>query len=454
MQGRWREEIGLGEQVFARRAHPYRPDPRQIAIAAMFHGERYVARNALIGAGRTDALDTMRIDLAGAAFGERHGLRFQRHAASRAERRFDEGRRRPNLGLQRAGGVGWQMRDRAAGRKGHIARGAPAGGQPAAASLGAALKGLYVFGVSSPYSSHAASDHGQALFDWPRQPGRRAREHGDDFLRDRLVEDIALRLSLIAREFPTSLHLGRHGPFLRAALKAMGKADRATDLWIDQALEPGQSGAGLVGGAAHVPIAPGRLSLVTALADLSFVNDLPGLLAQIRLALAPDGVFIGVLFGQGDAPLWRAALTQAELETTGKAAARVPPLVDVQSAAHLLQRAGFALPVADRQDWRIRYTSGARMVADWRAMGWRNPLAKRAPLRRGALASALTVFEAGARAPDGRIGLTIETITITGWAPHASQQQPLAPGSAKMRLAEALGVDELSAGEAAPRRRD
>jgi len=180
------------------------------------------------------------------------------------------------------------------------------------------------------------------------------------------------------------------------------------------------------------------------------VNDLPGALIQLRRALKPDGLLLASLFGGDTLNELRLSLLEAEAELTGGAGARVAPFADLQDIAGLLQRAGFALPAADRDVVVVRYGEPMRLLADLRNMGETAALAERHPLAlsRRILARAFDIYRARFSDSDGRVRATFEILTATGWAPHESQQKPLKPGSAKTRLADALGAQEQSAGEA------
>ncbi len=190
--------------------------------------------------------------------------------------------------------------------------------------------------------------------------------------------------------------------------------------------------------------------MVSSLA-LHWANDLVGALIQIRQALKPDGLFIGAILGGATLTELRAALTDAELELRGGAGPRVSPFADAFDAAGLLQRAGFALPVADVDRVTVRYDHALALMADLRAMGETSVLVEGAgrPLTRPLVARAAELYAERFGQADGRIPATFEILTLTGWSPHQSQQQPLRPGSAKMRLADALRTTERSAGEKA-----
>ncbi|MEJ0044402.1 MAG: methyltransferase domain-containing protein [Rhizomicrobium sp.] len=189
--------------------------------------------------------------------------------------------------------------------------------------------------------------------------------------------------------------------------------------------------------------------LVTSILALHAVNDLPGVLLQARRALKPDGLFLAALFGGETLTELRQSLAAAEIEIAGGVSPRVAPFADVRDLGGLLQRAGFALPVADVDRTVVRYRDFMQLVRDLRAMGETNALVERSrkPMRRDMLAAAVAHYARHFADPDGRLRATFDIVYLTGWAPHESQQQPLKPGSAKARLAGALGTTELPAGE-------
>jgi hypothetical protein len=189
--------------------------------------------------------------------------------------------------------------------------------------------------------------------------------------------------------------------------------------------------------------------LVTSLLSLQNVNDLPGSLTQIRQILRPDGFFLACLLGGATLTELRQSFTLAEAELEGGASPRVAPFADLRDLGHLLQRAGFALPVTDVDTVVVRYADPFGLFRDLRAMGLSNALAdrRRTPLRRATLFRAAEVYAQRFSDPDGRVRATFELVWLSGWVPHESQQKPLRPGSAQTRLADALGAHEESAGE-------
>jgi len=201
-----------------------------------------------------------------------------------------------------------------------------------------------------------------------------------------------------------------------------------------------------------LPFANGAFDLVTSVLSLNAANDLPGVLAEIRRVLKPDGLFLAALFGGGTLGELRRAFAFGESETIGGASPRVAPFADVRDLGGLLQRAGFALPVADVERIDVAYSEFPTLVSDLRALGETNALAERSRkfLRRDTLAATLAHYSATDTDESGRTRASFDVIYLTAWAPHINQQKPLAPGSAKTRLADALGTQEKSAGEPAP----
>ncbi len=275
---------------------------------------------------------------------------------------------------------------------------------------------------------------------------------------DNLITTTALelidRLGLIKRDFPLALNLGSHGGLLETLLKGPGQkplvgALITSDLSFKMiAKAPGLQ---IVADEETLPFGRQTFDLVTSLLGLHLVNDLPGALTQIRQALKPDGLFLGALFGGETLKELRNAFVQAELEIDGGASPRIAPSIDVQSMGQLLQRAGFALPVIDIERLVITHESPFDLFRLLRQTAQSNILIerKKSPLRRKTLNRACELYAAQYSDPDGRIKATFEVIFALGWAPHDSQQKPLRPGSAKVKLAEALNTKEQSAGEKA-----
>jgi SAM-dependent methyltransferase len=263
------------------------------------------------------------------------------------------------------------------------------------------------------------------------------------FLLDHVAGDFAERLSAVLRPFPRILDLGTPGPALAQALSA-----RAPELLVRAAPVADALGqgpwCGLAADEEALPFAPGAFDLIVSGLALQGVNDLPGALVQIRRALAADGLFMACLIGGQSLQELRLVLAEAEEELLGGVSPRVAPFADLRDMGGLLQRAGFALPVTDADVLIVRYASIFGLLADLRAMGATNVLMSRdrRPLRRAVLMRAAEIYQARFADADGRLRATFEFVWLSGWAPHESQQKPLAPGSAKMRLADALGAVE------------
>ncbi|MCC5986128.1 MAG: SAM-dependent methyltransferase [Pararhodobacter sp.] len=203
-------------------------------------------------------------------------------------------------------------------------------------------------------------------------------------------------------------------------------------------------GARIVPDEAVLALEPGAHDLVVHALCLHWSDDPLGQIIQCRRALRPDGLFIAAFFGGRSLHELRAVLAQAESDLYGTLSPRVLPMADIRDAGGLLQRAGLALPVADRQLTQVLYRDLGALVADLRAMGESNTLAarRRAPMPRALWARAQALYREHFADAEGRLPATVETLFLTGWAPAESQPQPLRPGSATARLAEALGTTE------------
>lgn len=276
-----------------------------------------------------------------------------------------------------------------------------------------------------------------------------------DFLLARVADDLAERLSSVLRRFDLAADLGTPGEHLRQALATSGKVRVliAVDALADFSLGPrgkAAEGAPLVAADEEaLPFREGSLDLVVSALALHLVNDLPGTLIQVRHALKPDGLFLAALLGGETLTELRHAFAQAETEMEGGVSPRVAPFPDLRDLGALLQRAGFALPVADTERLTVRYASVFSLMHELRRMGATNALIerRRVPLRRATLMRMAEIYTRRFADPDGRLRATFEIVWLSGWAPDPTQQKPLQPGSAKMRLAEALGTREIPAGE-------
>lgn len=254
---------------------------------------------------------------------------------------------------------------------------------------------------------------------------------GDRFLDRAAAEGLADRLGAVTRKFARGLWIGHAPPPPEIAPFA---AD-----WVHAGFDD----------AHEVLAAGGEFDLAASLFSLQTINDLPGALVQIRRALKPDGLFVAALLGGGTLAELRDAFAHGEAATRGGTSPRVSPFADARDMGGLLQRAGFALPVADVERLTVRYRDFAGLVRDLRAHGFTNSLSERSrvPLRRDTLMAVLAHYATHHSDEDGKLRARFETLYLTGWAPHGSQQQPLRPGSAKARLADALGTTEMPISE-------
>ena len=266
-----------------------------------------------------------------------------------------------------------------------------------------------------------------ALFDFSaKQRAQKRADHlaGDRFLDAAALEGLADRLSAVTRRFERGLWIGDAVP---DPIRPFAREWLCADFGAQEILE-----------------ADGRFDVAVSLFSLQWINDLPGALIQINRCLRPDGLFLAALMGAGTLTELREAFAQAEIQTRGGVSPRVSPFADVRDLGSLLQRAGFALPVADVERLVVRYRDFAGLVKDLRAHGFTNAMSARSkqPLRRDTLTALLAHYAGHHADPDGRLRARFETVYLTGWSPHESQQQPLKPGSAKTRLADALGATE------------
>src|SRR6267142_2472509 len=246
------------------------------------------------------------------------------------------------------------------------------------------------------------------------------------FLLDRVAEDVAERLHAVLREFKAAADIGTAGDQVRIAL--IGRADKIARVDLpDRNSEP-------------LPLEPESLDLAVSGLAFQFVNDLPGVLAQIRRALKPDGLLLAAMIGGDTLTELRQSFASAEAECEGGVSPRVVPFADLRDVGALLQRAGFALPVTDVDRVVVRYDDAFALMHDLRRMGATNVMIerRRKPTRRATLLRMAQIYAERFADPDGRIRATFDVIWLSGWAPHESQQQPLKPGSARASLEEAV----------------
>jgi SAM-dependent methyltransferase len=248
----------------------------------------------------------------------------------------------------------------------------------------------------------------------------------ENFLADRVAEDLAERLSAVTRAFAAVADIASPGAALGKILGAKFKTVTHIDLPKADS-EP-------------LPLEPASLDLVVSSLALQFVNDLPGVLAQIQRALKPDGLFLAAMMGGDTLTELRQSFAAAEAEIEGGVSPRVFPFIDLRDAGALLQRANFALPVTDVDRITVRYDDAFALMRDLRRMGATNILVERSRkfLRRATLLRMAEIYSEKFSDSDGRIRATFDAVWLSGWAPHESQQKPLKPGSAKASLADAV----------------
>lgn len=272
---------------------------------------------------------------------------------------------------------------------------------------------------------------------------RAARMETDRFLLIEALDGIRERLGAVNRRFAHGLELASR-PDSAAALAPF--AER----WTRMSLTAEEGGA-VVGDEEALPFAEESFDLVVAALSLHAVNDLPGALVQIRRVLKPDGLFLAVLFGGETLHELRDAFARAEMQVLSGISPRVSPFAEVRALGALLQRAGFALPVADSERTSVSYREFSTLMSDLRSLGEASTLVERdrRGLRRDVLAAMLEAYARRHGNNAGKLQASFDLVTLTGWAPHESQQKPLRPGSAKMRLADALGTSERGTGDPA-----
>ena len=246
------------------------------------------------------------------------------------------------------------------------------------------------------------------------------------FLLDRVAEDIEERLHAVLREFTAAADIWSPGEILRKPLRDRFKS--VTRISLDAT------------GQEFLSLAPESLDLAVSALAFQFVNDLPGVLSQVRRALRPDGLLLAAMLGGDTLTELRQSFAAAEAECEGGVSPRVAPFADLRDVGALLQRAGFALPVTDVDRVVVRYDSAFALMQDLRRMGATNILVerRRTPTRRATLLRMAQIYAERFADADGRIRATFDVIWLSGWAPHPSQPKPLQPGSAKVSLAEAV----------------
>lgn len=259
---------------------------------------------------------------------------------------------------------------------------------------------------------------------------RRKRKPEPNILTRTIAEELAGRLSFVNRRFDLACLIAAEPDAIAARLMQDGQVTE-----IETRLPAAEDDLGLP---------QERYGALFSVLDLQSVNDVPGALIQMRRALKPDGLLLACLFAGETLTELRQSWLAAESAVMGGACLRVAPMIGVRELGALMQRAGLALPVADLDRTMVRYADAVALIHEIRDLGLSSTLNGRSRrfTRREVMAAAVNHYQENFADPDGRVRATVEIAWLTGWAPHDSQQQPLKPGSAKTRLADALKVDE------------
>jgi SAM-dependent methyltransferase len=294
-------------------------------------------------------------------------------------------------------------------------------------------------------NSHLLFDRGRVRAQ-RRRAAARAVPDAPDFLLQRYLDDVCDRLRFVNRAFSRVLIIGSQQGRVAKALRTSIVIPELIETDVCEHLLTGASGHRVVADEEALPFADATFDLIIGGLTMQWVNDLPGTLVQIRRILKPDGLFLCGIAGGATLKELRLAWLQAETEVRGGVSPRVAPTADVRDLGALLQRAGFALPVVDADVIAVQYSSPLILMAELKSMGAGHALMERSrtPVTRGLLMRAAQIYSERFGLRDGRVAATFEILTMTAWGPDQSQQQPLAPGSARMRLADALGTREHS----------
>ena len=272
---------------------------------------------------------------------------------------------------------------------------------------------------------------------------------GHDFLLTEVASRLLDRLDDVKREFQCVLDIGANMGMLRDKIEQRSGIEFVVASDLSPVMAFGLGGAALAADDEALPFAENAFDLIVSGLSLHWVNDLPGALIQIRRALRPDGLFLAALLGGDTLSELRDVLVEAELEVDKGASPRVSPFLDVREAGALLQRTGFALPVADSDTVTVTWPDALALMRDLRGMGEANAVIERNKTftRRETIFNAVARYRERYGDAEGRIPATFHVIYLTGWAPHSNQQQAMPRGTATSRLADALDVTEVSTGE-------
>lgn len=277
-----------------------------------------------------------------------------------------------------------------------------------------------------------------SLLDAHRRRALARAEEGADFLWQIMAEQVLERLEYVKRNFAKTLYVGMQHETMDDLLAERFGIEQLLNM--DSLPLETPSSLYIQGREDLLPIKPGSLDLLLSIGTLQWANDLPGTLMQMHRALKPDGLLLARLPGEETLIELRASLDHAMVACYGGIHPRISPMLGFKDGADLLQRAGYALPVADRHRIQVAYSSPLKLMHDLRAMGQTNALTQRstAPLTRKLLAHMVDYYQQNFPHPEGGVCATFDLITFTGWTPHASQAQPLRRGSGQVSMQDVL----------------
>ncbi len=469
MQRYGHDEVGIAQEIGAGPRHPVTAGPGDVGAVAVLERQHQTAAAGVVGQGRAGAAKLRRPGEAAGAMRAFAEILGERIAAARAVRGRYEGEALPAAGTEGTRRFDDFAATETQRRQHRIEQHLPRGGTDMAqtgrqhgrierAKCAHRMAVPLPAGALWPYIRIMNAPDPLLVFDRTvlRQRRERTARAWDRqaFLKREIAERLVERLADVRRSFALALDLGCHGDEIATALRqsAAGGHDAVGQL-VRSDLGHGfarlADGLSVVADEEALPFAVGRFDLVMSAMNLHWVNDLPGTLIQIGRILKPDGLFLGAMLGGGTLWQLRQALAAAESEIEDGLSPRVSPFADLRDAAGLLQRAGFALPVADGETIDVEYDSALALMRDLGAMGESNLVLerRRGLARRTTLLRAAEIYGERFALPSGRVAASFEVLFLHGWAPHASQPKPLKPGSAARRLADALETAELSAGE-------
>lgn len=457
MQRHRYDQVRLGNKFGAGAHHPTGEGGGGFGTVAMLETEDRTAAGIVVGQRGPGPGERRRLAHAGAAQRVRSGIVLERQAASGAPGWRQEPQRRPTRDAGRARFVHEDAADEALRRQHQIER------EPGGPLQRTGLDLWRLWAIQDGGGMCHITSMSDSMTVFNRRHVRRHRDRAarapDDasFLIREVAGRLVERLDDVIRKFPMALDLGCRdgevGRLLagRGGVETLVQCDFSVAM-AEAAARRGLTGAlGLAADEEALPFVDGAFDLILSAGGLHWVNDLPGTLLQVRRALKPDGLFLAAMFGGDTLKELRQALADAEIAGEGGLSPRVSPFADVEDLGGLLQRAGFRLPVVDRDTITVSYGDPMRLMADLAAMGESNASAHRRQgmTRRATLARAAERYRELFQDKDGRMPATFQVIYLTAWAPGPDQPKALRPGSAKTRLADALGTVEIPAGDKA-----